>query len=95
MPGKSKILFSGKLFYRSPIINAKEIWFQNDLTTIAYSIIKVAFKGLYKGAEHLFFSISLLLGRQTSKWSLWDLVFHENNSNWRTRKGATQGNLSV
>ena len=23
---------------------------------------------------------SLLLGRQTSKWSLWDVVFHENNS---------------
>ena len=22
---------------------------------------------------------SLLLGRQTSKWSLWDVVFHENN----------------
>ena len=21
-----------------------------------------------------------LLGRQTSKWSLWDVVFHENNS---------------
>ena len=24
---------------------------------------------------------SLLLGRQTSKWSLCDVVFHENNSN--------------
>ena len=24
---------------------------------------------------------SLLLGRQASKWSLWDMVFHENNSN--------------
>ena len=24
--------------------------------------------------------ISLLLGRQTSKWSLWDVAFHENNS---------------
>ena len=24
---------------------------------------------------------SLLLGRETSKWSLWDVVFHENNSN--------------
>ena len=23
---------------------------------------------------------SLQLGRQTSKWSLWDVVFHENNS---------------
>ena len=23
---------------------------------------------------------SLLIGRQTSKWSLWDLVFHENDS---------------
>ena len=23
---------------------------------------------------------SLLLGRQTSKWSFWDVVFHENNS---------------
>ena len=23
---------------------------------------------------------SLLLGRQTSKWSLWDVVFHENNT---------------
>ena len=23
---------------------------------------------------------SLLIGRQTSKWSLWDVVFHENNS---------------
>ena len=23
---------------------------------------------------------SLLLGRQTSKWALWDVVFHENNS---------------
>ena len=23
---------------------------------------------------------SLLLGRQTSKWSLWYVVFHENNS---------------
>ena len=23
---------------------------------------------------------SLLLGRQTSKWTLWDVVFHENNS---------------
>ena len=23
---------------------------------------------------------SLLLDRQTSKWSLWDVVFHENNS---------------
>ena len=23
---------------------------------------------------------SLLLGRQTSKWSLWEVVFHENNS---------------
>ena len=23
---------------------------------------------------------SQLLGRQTSKWSLWDVVFHENNS---------------
>ena len=23
---------------------------------------------------------SLLLGRQTLKWSLWDVVFHENNS---------------
>ena len=22
---------------------------------------------------------SLLLGRQTSNWSLWDVVFHENN----------------
>ena len=22
---------------------------------------------------------SLLIGRQTSKWSLWDVVFHENN----------------
>ena len=22
---------------------------------------------------------SLLLGRQTSTWSLWDVVFHENN----------------
>ena len=22
---------------------------------------------------------SLLLGRQTSKWSLWEVVFHENN----------------
>ena len=22
----------------------------------------------------------LLLGRQTFKWSLWDVVFHENNS---------------
>ena len=22
----------------------------------------------------------LLIGRQTSKWSLWDVVFHENNS---------------
>ena len=23
---------------------------------------------------------SLLFGRQTSKWSLWDVFFHENNS---------------
>ena len=23
---------------------------------------------------------SLLFGRQTSKWSIWDVVFHENNS---------------
>ena len=23
---------------------------------------------------------SLLIGRQTYKWSLWDVVFHENNS---------------
>ena len=23
---------------------------------------------------------SLLIGRQTSKWSLWDVVFHENYS---------------
>ena len=23
---------------------------------------------------------SLLLGRQTSKWSLWDVVIHENDS---------------
>ena len=22
---------------------------------------------------------SLLFGRQTSKWSIWDVVFHENN----------------
>ena len=27
---------------------------------------------------------SLLLGRQTSKWSSWDLVFHENNSKYLT-----------
>ena len=25
---------------------------------------------------------SLLLGRETSKWSLWDVVFHENNSTY-------------
>ena len=24
---------------------------------------------------------SLLIGRQTTKWSLWDVVFHENDSN--------------
>ena len=24
---------------------------------------------------------SLLIGRQTSKWSLWDVIFHENYSN--------------
>ena len=24
---------------------------------------------------------SLLFGRQTSKWSLWEVDFHENNSN--------------
>ena len=23
---------------------------------------------------------TLLIGRQTSKWSLWDVVFHENDS---------------
>ena len=26
---------------------------------------------------------SLLIGIQTSKWSLWDVVFHENDSKWK------------
>ena len=30
---------------------------------------------------------NLLLGRQTSKWSLWDVVFHENNSTKKTIVG--------
>ena len=25
---------------------------------------------------------SLLLGSQTSKWHLWDVIFHENNFGW-------------
>ena len=30
----------------------------------------------------------LLLGRQTSKWSLWDVVFHENNSDGNNKKNT-------
>ena len=29
---------------------------------------------------------SLLLGRQTSKWSFWDAVFHGNNSTYNVQK---------
>ena len=31
---------------------------------------------------------SLLLGKHTSKWSLWDVVFHENNSNYSSTTGC-------
>ena len=34
---------------------------------------------------------SLLLVRQTSKWSLWDVVFHENNSNSIVGSFYTEG----
>ena len=28
---------------------------------------------------------SLIIGRQTFKWSLWDVVFHENNYKWNLK----------
>ena len=36
---------------------------------------------------------SLLFGRQTSKWSLWDVVFHWNNSTTKARSNGCNINL--
>ena len=43
---------------------------------------------------------SLLLGRQTSKWSFWDVVFHENNFNSKhpvsiSELGSYFGEISI